>query len=187
MKISMVVAMGNNRVIGKDGETPWNIPPDLKHFQCKTIHRPVIMGRITAEAILKYSEDHFGQARPLPKRTNIVLTRNTHRKNRFSNCGFVVFSDIIAALQYARDTLSAGEAVIIGGGQIYQEGLPYADTVHATCVEIDIPSGDAFFPEFEQGEWQLKENLPQNPYEGTHYSYKTFSRIRGKRTVPNIP
>jgi len=137
MKISLVVAMANNRVIGRRGRLPWKIPADMKHFKKTTMGKPVIMGRKTYESI--------GVA--LPGRTNIVVTRNP----AIDNPDLVLVRSVHEALKKAAEV--DGEAMIIGGGQIYEATLPLADRIYLTEVHGDY-EGDAFFPHFERTMWR---------------------------------
>lgn len=133
--ITLVAAMGRNRVIGIDGHMPWHLPADLKHFKRITMGKPVIMGRRTFDAIGK----------PLPGRTNIVLTRGDMPLPN----GVVRADSLVAALAAAGE---APEVMIIGGAQIYAQVLPRATTMELTFVDA-APDGDTFFPEWERSEW----------------------------------
>ena len=138
MKISLIVAMAQNRVIGRDNQMPWHLPEDLRYFKRITLNKPVVMGRNTFESIGK----------PLPHRTNIVISRNPD----YRIDGAVVVNSLEAALQVCRD-LKAAEAMIIGGAQIYAQALPMADLLYLTEVAAHI-EGDASFPEFDRSQWQ---------------------------------
>lgn len=135
--ITLVAAMGKNRVIGIDGQMPWHLPADLKHFKQVTMGKPVIMGRRTFESI----------GRPLPGRTNIVLTRGDMPLPN----GVVRADSLDAALAEAGH---APEVMIIGGAQIYAEALPQATAMELTFVDA-APEGDTYFPEWEQSEWDV--------------------------------
>jgi len=175
MKISMVVAMGKNRVIGIGSSIPWHIPGDIQHFKNLTMNHPVIMGWLTWKSIPE-------KYRPLPGRTNIVLSRT----EMLLPVGVVWAGSEKHALYAARNSPGSNELMIVGGSQIYALFMLYADTVYATCVDISVPDGDVFFPEFKQGEWQLDVNgsSPQEPYNGIRYEYKTYRRIAGKQCIP---
>jgi dihydrofolate reductase len=138
MKISLIVAMAQNRVIGRDNKMPWHLPEDLRYFKRITLNKPVVMGRNTFESI----------GRPLPQRTNIVISRNPG----YRIDGALVVNSLEAALQKCRD-LNAEEAMIIGGAQIYAQALPLADRLYLTEVAAVI-DGDASFPDFERKLWQ---------------------------------
>jgi len=142
--ISLIVAISQNNVIGKAGDIPWHIPADMRHFKETTMGKPVIMGRKTWDSLGK----------PLPKRTNIVITRNeafkvegVERAPRFED-----------ALELARNlTPQPEEIVIIGGSGIYRLGLPHADRIYLTRVHGAM-EGDTFFPEFDEKDWHLSES-----------------------------
>ena len=129
--INMIVATDINRAIGVENQLPWHIKADLQYFKEQTLHHPILMGRKTFESI----------GRPLPYRTNIVLTRDPH----FSAEGVHVIHSIQEAIalfpQYP-------DLFIIGGGQIYSELLPFVDKLYLTLVETTIKGADTFFPEY---------------------------------------
>ena len=133
-RLTYVVAMAENRVIGRDGDLPWRLPADLAHFRRLTVGRPVIMGRKVYDSIGK----------PLPDRTNIVLTRNPD----FAAPGCVVVHSAQQALDAAGD---APEIMIIGGEEIYRLYLPQTARIELTLVHAQI-EGDTFFPELP-GQW----------------------------------
>ncbi len=142
MRISMIVAMAENRVIGLSGSMPWHIPEDLRYFKEKTQGHPVIMGRKTYQSI--------GAA--LPGRANIVVTRNRD----FAAPDADVVHDLAAALEKARAIaeIDGGEEVfIIGGAEIYAQAIAEASRLYLTEVH-DAPTGDVFFPELAEGDWQ---------------------------------
>jgi dihydrofolate reductase len=140
--ISLIVAVSRNNVIGKDNSLPWTLPADLKHFRETTTGHAVIMGRKTFESI----------GRPLPKRRNIVITRQAD----YAPGGVEVMSSLEAALAA---TAKDEEAFVIGGGEIFRQALPQANRVYLTRIETDI-EGDAFFPELDPGEWQEVSSRP---------------------------
>ena len=145
--ISLIVACGRNNVIGNDGRMPWHIPADLKHFKTLTMGKPIIMGRKTHQTL----------GRPLPGRTNIVITRNPE----FNREGIQTANSLEAALGQA--SVLGDEIMIIGGGEIYQAALPLADRIYMTRIELE-PEGDVFFPQIEAEEWctTLLEEHPAN-------------------------
>jgi dihydrofolate reductase len=132
MSISIIVAMSQNRVIGKDNHLPWHLPEDLKHFKKITTDHPIIMGRKTSESI----------GRKLPDRINCVVTRRT---DFTTNCE-EVFNSFDEVLAYANS--SNEECFIIGGEEIYRLALPHADKIYMTVIEKNF-EGDAFFPEVD--------------------------------------
>jgi len=138
--ISLIAAMANNRIIGKDNDMPWHLPADLQHFKKVTLGKPVIMGRKTFESI----------GRPLPGRRNIVITRNADWKMD----GVEVVNSPENALKLME---GSEEVMIIGGGNVYQQFLPQADVLYLTFIELDV-AGDTHFPDWEQvGQWQTVE------------------------------
>jgi dihydrofolate reductase len=166
MKISLIVAMATNRVIGKDNGLIWHLPNDLKFFKTKTMGKPMIMGRNTFESIGK----------PLPGRTNIVITRS----QTYSPDGVVVTHSLEEALALARTIANndnVDEVMIIGGAQIYEQSLEMADRLYLTQVHATL-EGDAFFPEFDINDWREIERedftaSDKNPFD---YSFIVFDK-----------
>ena len=139
MIISSIAAVAKNRVIGKDNQMPWHLPADLAHFKRTTMGHHIIMGRNNFEAI----------GRPLPGRTNIIITRDPFYA--CSNC--LVTHSVEEALSLCLENEEA-EAFIIGGGQIYAESLKYWDRIYLTEIDALI-DGDVFFPEIRWEDWRL--------------------------------
>lgn len=137
MKISLIVAVAKNRVIGRRGRLPWKIPADIRHFKKVTMGKPLIMGRKTYQSI----------GAVLPGRTNIVVTHNP----TINNPDLVVAGSVHEALKAAGQT--GPEVMVIGGGQIYQATLPLADRIYLTEVHEEV-EGDAFFPHFDRSLWR---------------------------------
>jgi dihydrofolate reductase len=133
--VSLVVAMARNHVIGRDNTLPWRLPEDLKHFKAVTLGKPVLMGRRTFESIGK----------PLPGRTNLVLTRDTAWKSD----GAVVVHTLNEAL--ARSD-AAQELAGIGGAEIFRLLIPLASRIYLTRIDADIP-GDTVFPPLDYSQW----------------------------------
>ncbi|WP_339143843.1 MULTISPECIES: type 3 dihydrofolate reductase [Pseudoalteromonas] len=155
MVISMIAAMANNRVIGKDNDMPWHLPADLQHFKKVTLGKPVIMGRKTFESI----------GRPLPGRRNIVISRNLD----YTKEGIEVVTSPEAALSAVEDS---DEIMIIGGGHIYDIFLPYAQRLYLTFIDLEV-DGDTQFPDYEQvAEWEVLETECNEPDERNNHSYK---------------
>ena len=132
MRISLIAAMARNRVIGKDNQMPWHLPADLKYFKSVTTGKPVVMGRKTFQSI----------GRPLPHRRNIVISRD----ESFAPLGCEVVGTPQEAMKLVGEV---EEAMIIGGGQIYQYFMPLATDLYITLVDA-APDGDAFFPEWPE-------------------------------------
>ncbi|MDH5546009.1 MAG: type 3 dihydrofolate reductase [Gammaproteobacteria bacterium] len=137
MIISLIAAMGRNREIGKDNALLWRLPNDMRWFVGKTRGKPIIMGRKTFES--------FG-AKPLPNRLNIVVTRDQH----YAAEGAEVVHSIDAALAAAQ---SAEEVMVIGGAEFYKQLLPVCNRLYLTYVD-GLFDADAYFPDFDQREWQ---------------------------------
>jgi dihydrofolate reductase len=140
VKLSIVVAMTPTRLIGRDGKLPWHLPRDLKHFRRLTWGKPIVMGRRTHESV----------GRPLPGRTNIILTR----QERYSADGCLVAHAADEAIRLAAAT-GAVETMILGGSEVYREFLPRCQTIYLTLVEGSF-EGDTFFPgdPLESAEWE---------------------------------
>ena len=148
IKVALIAAMSNNRVIGRDNSLPWHLPEDLKFFKARTVGCPVIMGRKTFESI----------GRPLPKRKNIVITRQVGWQSGFSESEVTIVSsieDAIAASRSYANEVSAARIMIIGGAQVYQQAIAFADEIYLTKVDVTI-EGDAFFPELNSALWEEK-------------------------------
>ncbi len=137
MRISLVVAVAENGVIGTDNGLPWRLKGEMRHFKATTMGKPVIMGRKTFESIGK----------PLPGRTNIVLTRSGGSVPD----GVVLVQSLAEAFDAARTT-GTDEACVIGGADIYTQALPFAHTLHFTRVHMHA-RGDTLFPDFDINEW----------------------------------
>ena len=160
MRISLVVAASTNNVIGRNGELPWHIGEDLRHFKAVTMGHPIVMGRRTFESI----------GRALPGRLNIVVTRNPH----YVAEGCTVVDSPAAALRAADE---AEEVMIIGGSEIYRLFLPMAERVYLTRVEAKI-DGDATFPALESNTWRIVDEQRFEADESREYtfSFQTLDR-----------
>ena len=164
MKLSMIVAVAENGVIGRNNSLPWYLPNDLKYFKQTTMGKPVIMGRKTYESIGK----------PLPGRTNIVITRQADYQPE----GVKVVNSVEAARELAESVClidGQDEAMIMGGAEIYALALPHTDRLYLTEVHADV-EGDAFFPEYDKSRWQevTREDFAAegpNPY---NYSFVVY-------------
>jgi dihydrofolate reductase len=164
MKISLIGAMGENRVIGAGGKIPWHLPADFAHFKAITTGHPVIMGRKTFESI----------GRALPGRKNVIVTHDSAYKA--DGCLVVGSLDEAFALSEKED---AGEIFVIGGEQIYRAALNMVDTVYLTKVGGSF-EGDAFFPELDEKKWRLVNSEPhakdeKNPFDYTFLTYSAIS------------
>lgn len=162
MIVSAIVATANNNVIGKDNGIPWYLPADLKFFKRTTLNHHIIMGRKTYESI----------GRPLPKRTNIIVTRNLYYL--ISNC--LVAHSVEEALAIAKNN-GEEEVFIIGGSEIYKQSMPFIDRVYLTQVMLEV-EGDTFFPELSPSEWREVSSEAQLRDEKNKYdfSFKLLER-----------
>jgi dihydrofolate reductase len=164
MRISLVVAAARNGVIGHRGEIPWQLPDDQRFFRKLTTGNIIVMGRKTFESIGK----------PLPSRTNLVLSRSdlSHIE------GIHTFRRLRDAEDWARDRL-ASELFVIGGEAVYREAMPDADRIHLTRVEAE-PEGDAYFPEIDQTRWQCIHRDPRkaDARHAIDFSFETWERRR---------
>ena len=158
MKISLIVAMSRNHAIGLNGHMPWHLSADLKRFKRLTQGYPIVMGRKTFEAI----------GRPLPGRTNIVISRNPDLKVD----GCLVFTDIDSALVAVADAM---QVFIIGGATLYQAMLHRANDLYLTLIDRDF-EGDTFFPAIKTSDWQEieRQDVFNDPTVDYAYSFITF-------------
>ncbi|MGZ3658343.1 MAG: dihydrofolate reductase [Bdellovibrionota bacterium] len=149
-KLSLIVAMSENRVIGVDNHLPWNIPEDLKRFKKITLGHPIVMGRKTYESI----------GRVLPGRTNVVVTRE--RAYRVE--GGAVCHSFEEALEWARRAPGSEEVFVIGGAELFRQALPLASRIYLTEVHWPF-EGDTFFPPFPEDDYKetSREILSENP------------------------
>ena len=166
MKIVLVAAIGDNSVIGREGQLPWRLKSDLQHFRKLTFNRPLIMGRKTHESIGKL----------LDGRTNIVLTRDLS----LVALGTVLATSLDAALSFARsDAIRRGvdEIMVIGGGDIFAATMPMADRLEITHVHVS-PHGDALFPPIDPEVWQevTHEDRYAGPDDDANFTLATYVR-----------
>ncbi|MGN6579202.1 MAG: dihydrofolate reductase [Bordetella sp.] len=159
-RLTLIVAYASNRVIGRDNGLPWKLPGDLAHFKRTTLGHPIIMGRKTWESL----------GRPLPGRTNIVVTRQAD----YAAAGAVVVTSLQAALDACTND---AEPFIIGGAQLYALALPTADRIVATEVHARI-DGDAWFPELPQNQWRETDRQAQPEENGLRYDFVTYERSK---------
>jgi dihydrofolate reductase len=159
--ITLVVAAAENGVIGINGTLPWHIPADLKRFKALTLGKPCIMGRKTWQSLPR---------KPLPGRTNIVVTRDPD----FHAAGALVASSFERAVELAAQE-NPREIVVIGGENIFAAALPLAQRIHLTEVAY-APEGDAFMPKPDIAEW--RETARESPCEAgaLRYSFVTLER-----------
>lgn len=162
MIISTIVATAHNNVIGADNNIPWYLPADLQYFKKTTLNHHIIMGRNCYESIGK----------PLPKRTNIIVTRDAFFIS--SNCLIARSIDEALSLAYKNNET---EVFIIGGGQIYEQTQELWDKIYLTEVDLEV-KGDVYFPTINLNEWQLISEEHHNKDEKNEYDYcfKVFQR-----------
>ncbi|MCL7421485.1 MAG: dihydrofolate reductase [Methylobacter sp.] len=162
MKISLIVAMASNRVIGINNQLPWHLSADLKRFRYITMGSPILMGRKTYESI----------GRPLPGRTNVIISRDP----AYQQEGCLVFNDIETAIESCCQKFQ--EIFVIGGSELYQSMLPMADTLYVTLIHKAF-SGDAFFPEIDARQWAevAREDVDNDPDAGFGYSFIKYEKV----------
>jgi dihydrofolate reductase len=163
-RITLIAAMARNRGIGLDGELPWHLPRELRHFKETTMGRPIVMGRRTWESI----------GRPLPGRQNIVVTRN--RQLAAQGC------QLAGSLAEAIELADGEEVMIIGGGQLYHQALPHADRMLLTLVDLETDA-DTFFPDWSPADWTETQRRfeaadERNPHD---YDVVELTRKEGRR------
>ncbi|HMX39015.1 MAG TPA: type 3 dihydrofolate reductase [Saprospiraceae bacterium] len=163
MLVSAIVATAHHNVIGRNNQIPWYLPADLAYFKRSTLGHHLIMGRNCFESI----------GRPLPKRTNIVLTRDPF----FTATGVLKAHSVEEALGMAFDN-GEQEVFIIGGGEVYRETLDLCDRLYLTEVDLEV-EGDTFFPAIKPDEWRelwQEAHLPDEKNEWA-YTFRLLERV----------
>jgi dihydrofolate reductase len=165
----MIAAVAQNGVIGSHGKLPWRLPTDFAFFKRMTLGKPLIMGRKTYEGIGK----------PLPGRTNIVVTR----QEGYQPEGVIVIDDLGAALAQAQAIAladGAGEVMIGGGAEIYREAIGAANQLYITHVALS-PAGDALFPTIDPAVWEMEEQLDiaRTDRDNADFTVKSYRRRGG--------
>jgi dihydrofolate reductase len=163
MLISIIAAMDENRLIGRDNALPWKLPADMGRFRKLTLGKPVVMGRKTFASIGK----------PLAKRINIIMTRDSDYQAE----GCIVVHSPEAALAAAN---GHDEAMIIGGASVYAQFLPRADRLYLTRIHATF-AGNAYFPDFDIADWREVERIDCPPDEQNPYPYSFILLERRKR------
>lgn len=158
--ISLIAALDRNRGIGKNNKLPWHLPEDLKHFKETTKGHPVIMGRKTFESI----------GRPLPNRTNIVVTRN----EQYSPENVVVKHSLEEAIEYS-NTIDTGEVFVIGGQDLFNQAIKIADRLYITRIDAEFHA-DTWFPEYEK---EFTRVISEKPSQNADYNYSFIVLERG--------
>ncbi len=164
MSISIIAAMGTNRVIGRGNGLPWNLPADTRFFKETTRGHPVIMGRKTFDTMGK----------PLPGRRNIVITRRPHLEIP----GAEVVSSLEAALSLVN--VQEEEVFIIGGSEIYEMALAIADRMYLTLIHESF-EGDTFFPEFDESDWVVVSRRDHQADERNPHAFSFLTYERSDR------
>lgn len=159
MELSIIVAMAQNRAIGRDNQLLWHISTDLRRFKAITMGHTIIMGRRTYQSI----------GRPLPGRRNIVVSRNPS----FSAEGCTVAQSLEAALALCP---AGDEAFVIGGGQIYAQALPLAHRMYITLVHSDMEA-DTFFPEYDPAQWRVVAEQEDSQADGLAFTFIDMERL----------
>jgi dihydrofolate reductase len=162
MTISIIVAVAENQVIGYNNQLLWRLKEDLQRFKGLTMGHHIIMGRKTYESV----------GRPLPGRTNVIITRNKD----FKADGCLMVGSLDEAIKVAN---SDSEVFIIGGGEIYNQSLPIADKIYLTRVHASFP-GDTFFPELDLTEWVTESIAKGKPVNDNELGYTFIDLVRVK-------
>lgn len=159
--LSVIVAMSENRVIGRAGRLPWRLAADLRRFKRLTMGHHLIMGRKTFEAI----------GRLLPGRTTIVVTRQAG----YRAAGALVAGSLAEACQLAGGD---DEAFVVGGGELYRQALPQAERLYLTLVHAHV-EGDTFFPAWPPGPWRVVEQtrVPRDAENEFEHSFLLYERV----------
>jgi len=166
VKLAFVVAAAKNGVIGRNGDLPWRLSTDLKHFKALTLGKPIVMGRRTWDSV----------GRPLPGRETIVVTRDPH----FAASGAHIAHSIDDGLQLAAkqaEQMKADTIMIVGGSHIFAALLERADIIHLTEVDLE-PEGDAIFPALDPAKWieTACEAPPRGPNDEANVRFLTYAR-----------
>lgn len=156
-KISLVVALNSDYVIGTENKLPWHIPEDLAYFKQVTLGKPIIMGRKTFESI----------GRALPGRKNIVISNN------FSHPDVTTYASLLEALT---DNQEFAEICVIGGGQIFSQALEFANILHLTWVDVKVANPCAWFPKVDFSQWNLDDKCELLSQSGIKCLIEKYSR-----------
>ena len=162
MQLVLIAAIARNGVIGRDGDLPWRLPDDLAHFKRLTTGHPILMGRKTWESI----------GRPLPKRTNLILSRTLEAPPG---------TEVVSSLAEALDRARAGHAerlFVIGGARVYEDALPRADVLELTQVDAEV-EGDVHFPAWDGREFECRrfEVHPADERHAHAFRFETWERL----------
>lgn len=160
--ICAIAAIGKNRELGTKNQLSWRIPDDFKRVKELTMGHPIIMGRKTYESI----------GRPLPGRTNIIITRDQN----YVAEGCLVANSVEEALKKARE-IETEKIFIFGGAEIYKLALPYTDWLYLTLIDAEDPEADAHFPDYTN-DFQVVTKHGTQEHEGLNYEWIDFERIK---------
>lgn len=175
LRINLIWAEAHNRVIGKDGVMPWHLPEDLAHFKRTTLGAPVIMGRKTWDSLP-------ARFRPLPGRTNIVISRQAAFLADQVGIDLMVVASLEAALDMASKQSAVSNVWVIGGAQIYAQALPLAHTVVVTEIDADF-DGDAFAPKLGN-EWTETTRESHTAANGLPLDFVTYLKAASPHSLP---
>jgi dihydrofolate reductase len=164
--IAMIAGVARNNVIGANGGIPWKIPSDMAFFRRTTMGKPIVMGRKQYETVGK----------PLPGRTNIVVTRQPG----YAPEGLIVVNSLGAALEKAREVAAAdgvGEVMVIGGGDIYAQAMALAGRLYISHVDLE-PEGDVVFPAIDPAVWRVVEEpeVPVSEKDSASFRVRVYER-----------
>lgn len=168
LPLSLIAALADNRVIGIENRMPWHLPGDFQYFKATTLGKPIVMGRKTWDSL----------GRPLPGRLNLVVTRQADLRLE----GAEVFTSLEAAVARAEQWATehgANEVMLIGGAELYTQGLVDADRLYLTRVALS-PDGDAWFPAFDEAQWLLA-SAQEHPAvdDKPAYAFEVWERRQG--------
>lgn len=157
-RLSLIVAMARNRVIGIENRLPWHLPEDLKHFKNLTMGHHIIMGRKTYESI----------GRPLPGRTTVIVSRDPG----YTMAGCLVAHSLDAAVRMSEGD---DEVFFVGGSSLYEQAMPLAERLYITEIQADY-EGDAHFPEIDRTVWHETARQQQVSQAGLGYDFVSYER-----------
>lgn len=165
LPLALIAALADNRAIGIDNRLPWHLPADLKHFKALTLGKPIIMGRKTWDSL----------GRPLPGRLNLVVSRQADLRLEGAEVLPSLDAAIARADAWAREQ-GVAELMLIGGAELYAQGLPRAQRLYLTRVHLQ-PQADAFFPAFAAADWRLAEREEHAAADAAPaHAYETWER-----------
>ncbi|HIW32404.1 MAG TPA: dihydrofolate reductase [Candidatus Paenibacillus intestinavium] len=162
MSLTLIVATSNNNAIGCDNKMLWHLPAELAHFKRTTLHKTVLMGRKTFESLGK----------PLPNRTNVVLSRQT---------GLIIEGcEVVHSVEEAIEKYGAEELMITGGAEIYKLFMPYIDKMFITKVDVEITNADAYFPSYNEQDFELihSEKVMKDEKNNYNFTIYTYNRVK---------